>query len=219
MRLLTFAATFGLLLVVVSRPGSAEIQEQSQSHAVALGVRDPQAKFNTYTAAFVVKDPTGQQHGVNKLVAAGSFGYVHFPNDFNARLRPGRHHWTCFVGGRVAAQGAFDYHNRRGFTLLSDAGSASATDSRDARIVKAEADGRVIANAVHLFHTHTGRIPATLSELTHAVHNDAGVMAGPFLFTVPSPPTGWSGYSYRANPASETFSVSATGDGARVQVP
>jgi hypothetical protein len=59
-----------------------------------------------------------------------------------------------FVGARVAAQGAFDYDIRRGFTLLSDAGSASAmTDSRAARIVKAEADARMIVNAIHLFHT------------------------------------------------------------------
>jgi Type II secretion system (T2SS), protein G len=218
MRRLASAATFSLLFFV-SGLVSAQIQEQSQSHAVALGVRDAQATFNTYMATFIVKDPAGQQHRVDKLVAAGSFGYVHFPNDFNARPRPGRHRWVCFAGGRVAARGVFDYDHRGGFTLVSDAGPASATDSRAARIVKAEADTRVIEDAVHLFHIHTGRIPATLGELTRGVQNDAGVMAGPFLRTVPSPPTGWSGYAYRANPASGTYSVSATGDGTQVQIP
>jgi hypothetical protein len=59
MRRLASAATFSLLFFV-SGLVSAQIQEQSQSHAVALGVRDAQATFNTYMATFIVKDPAGQ---------------------------------------------------------------------------------------------------------------------------------------------------------------
>ena len=87
-----------------------------------------------------------------------------------------------------------------------------------ARVAKAQADARTLASAVVVYSAHTGAIPAALDALTAAVTVN-GVVAGPFISPIPSPPTGWSAsYSY-ATGASGTFTVSAAGDSTSVTVP
>jgi hypothetical protein len=224
MRLPTSVAIFSLLLFVVVDHASAQIWQQSQGQAVALGVRDKEGTLGEYIAIFVVKGPDGREHRAQKHMPAGGFGYVHFPSDFNiGGAGVGRHQWVCVVGGHVIARGAFDYDNHRGFTMVAvtpaAATGAATTTQRDARIAKAHADARAIANAVSLFGAVTGRIPATVEDLTRKVQNRQGALVGPFLQTVPSPPAGWSGYVYQANPATGVFTVIATGDGMTVKVP
>jgi prepilin-type N-terminal cleavage/methylation domain-containing protein len=87
-----------------------------------------------------------------------------------------------------------------------------------ARVAKAQADARTLASAVVVYSAHTGGIPAALSSLTASVSVN-GVVAGPFIAPIPTPPTGWSAtYSYTTG-GSGTFTVSAAGDGTTVTVP
>ena len=89
-----------------------------------------------------------------------------------------------------------------------------------ARIAKAQADARAIASAVSIFQHHMGTLPAALTDLTQATVNSQTQTAGPFLGTVPTPPATWSAsYTYAANNAAGTFSISATGDGTTVTLP
>jgi prepilin-type N-terminal cleavage/methylation domain-containing protein len=89
-----------------------------------------------------------------------------------------------------------------------------------ARVAKVQADARTLASAVVVYSAHTGSIPLTLPALTSAVTVN-GVVAGPFINPIPSPPLGggWaSAYSYTTG-ASGTFTISAAGDGTSVTVP
>ncbi|HLC41092.1 MAG TPA: prepilin-type N-terminal cleavage/methylation domain-containing protein [Methylomirabilota bacterium] len=97
-----------------------------------------------------------------------------------------------------------------------------------ARIAKGQADVRTIASAVSVYSAHMGALPpngaAGLTALTNTATNGQNQAAGPFLASVPTPPTGgnpaWqAAYTYRADTApgggasNGNFVVCATGDG------
>ena len=89
-----------------------------------------------------------------------------------------------------------------------------------ARVAKVQADARTLASAVVVYSAHTGSIPVDLAALTSAVTVN-GVVAGPFINPIPSPPLGggWTTtYGYGTGTGG-TFTVSATGDGTTVTVP
>jgi prepilin-type N-terminal cleavage/methylation domain-containing protein len=87
-----------------------------------------------------------------------------------------------------------------------------------ARVAKAQADARTLASAVVVYSAHTGVLPTALTDLSSSVAGVGGVVAGPFISPIPSPPTGWGAYNY-ASAAGGTFTVSTTGDAATVRVP
>jgi type II secretion system protein G len=89
-----------------------------------------------------------------------------------------------------------------------------------ARIAKAQADSRALASAASIYAAHMGVLPTALSQLTSQVTNGQNQAAGPFMASVPSPPSGWSTpYSYSATTASGVFTISASGDGTTVSLP
>ena len=88
-----------------------------------------------------------------------------------------------------------------------------------ARIAKAQADARAMASAVAIYGAHVGTLPTALSDLTSPVTNGSNQVAGPFMGSVPPPPPGWAAYSYAANTASGTFTVSSSGDDTTVSMP
>ena len=89
-----------------------------------------------------------------------------------------------------------------------------------ARVAKVQADARTLASAVVVYSAHTGAIPVDLAALTSAVTVN-GVVAGPFINPIPSPPLGggWTTTYGYATGTGGTFTVSATGDGTTVTVP
>jgi len=120
--------------------------------------------------------------------------------------------------------------NQRGFTLIelmivvaiigiltAIAFPLYAGVQTRARVAKAQADARTLASAVVVFSAHAGTLPAALANLTSATTVN-GVTAGPFINPLPTPPTGWSAYSYTSN-ANGTFSITAAGDSTTVTVP
>ena len=65
-----------------------------------------------------------------------------------------------------------------------------------------------------------GVIPTALTQLTSAVTNGQNQVAGPFLASVPTPPSGWSTpYGYAASTSSGVFTITANGDGTTVSLP
>jgi len=89
-----------------------------------------------------------------------------------------------------------------------------------ARIAKAQADARALASAASIYGAHMAVIPTTLDQLTSQVTNAQGQVAGPFMASVPTPPSGWSTpYSYAATTSSGVFTISANGDGTTVSLP
>jgi len=88
-----------------------------------------------------------------------------------------------------------------------------------ARTAKVQADLRSVASSLSLFQAHTGSLPAAgaLSALTVTASNAQSQTAGPFLGAVPSAPSGWSAYTY--TPATDTFTLTSTGDGTTITVP
>lgn len=87
-----------------------------------------------------------------------------------------------------------------------------------ARIAKAQADAGVIASSVTIYSAHMGALPALLTDLTSVQQNSLGQNAGPFIRTVPLPPSGWTVYGYTFD-ANGTFQITASGDGTSVAVP
>ena len=89
-----------------------------------------------------------------------------------------------------------------------------------ARIAKAQADARALASAASIYGAHMGVIPTALTQLTSAVTNGQGQVAGPFMASVPTPPSGWSTpYGYSGTTATGVFTISANGDGTTVSLP
>ena len=91
-----------------------------------------------------------------------------------------------------------------------------------ARIAKAQADARALASAVSIYGAHMGSLPTSgaggLTALTTAVTNGQGQVAGPFMASVPPPPSGWTAYVYTATTAG-TFTIASDGDGTTVSLP
>ena len=88
-----------------------------------------------------------------------------------------------------------------------------------ARIAKAQADARALASAVAIFGAHMGVIATSLDQLTSQVTNSQQQVAGPFMSTVPAPPSGWSAYNLTSNTQTGVFTISAAGDATTVSLP
>ncbi len=88
-----------------------------------------------------------------------------------------------------------------------------------ARIAKAQADTRVLVTAVSIYSAHMGNVATNLAVLTAVATNGQNQTAGPFMASIPNPPSGWQAYSYAPNSAAGTFNISATGDGTTVSMP
>src|SRR5437588_131089 len=86
----------------------------------------------------------------------------------------------------------------------------------------AQADARALASAVSIYGAHMGALPTSgpggLTALTTAVTNGQNQVAGPFMASVPQPPSGWTAYVYTATTAG-TFTIASDGDGTTVSLP
>ena len=93
---------------------------------------------------------------------------------------------------------------------------AIEADLPAARIAKARADVQQIARAVELYRASTGRFPESLMELMRP-EASGGAKGGPFLASIPTPPSGWAFYVYAQS--KDRFTVSSWGDGVSVSAP
>jgi type II secretion system protein G len=94
-----------------------------------------------------------------------------------------------------------------------------ANTQQKARIAKAQGDLRAMSSAVVIYSAHMNVVPTALTDLTSTVTNGLGQTAGPFLASVPTPPTGWAPYAYASDTAAGTFSLSSNGDATTVAMP
>src|SRR5438045_811640 len=60
-----------------------------------------------------------------------------------------------------------------------------------ARVAKAQADARALASAISIYSAHMGNVAGALGDLTVVATNGQNQTAGPFMASVPNPPTGW----------------------------
>jgi type II secretion system protein G len=90
---------------------------------------------------------------------------------------------------------------------------------QQARLAKARADARAMASAVSIYAAHMTVVPTALSDLTSISTNGLGQPAGPFIASVPAPPSGWAAYAYTADTSTGIFSISTSGDSTTVSLP
>ena len=88
-----------------------------------------------------------------------------------------------------------------------------------ARLAKAQADARALASAVSIYSAHMGTIPTLLTQLTTASTNAQNQVAGPFMASIPSGPTGWGSYAYTPVATAGTFTITNSGDSTSVSLP
>jgi type II secretion system protein G len=88
-----------------------------------------------------------------------------------------------------------------------------------ARLAKAQADARALASSISIYSAHMGSLPTALTDLTSAVSNSQGQVAGPFMANIPAGPAGWGTYVYTPVASAGTFTVSNSGDSTSVCVP
>ena len=88
-----------------------------------------------------------------------------------------------------------------------------------ARIAKAQADARALASAVSIYGAHMGVVATALTQLTSQVTNGQNEVAGPFMSTVPNPPSGWAAYTLNATTATGVFQITTNGDSTTVSLP
>ena len=77
-------------------------------------------------------------------------------------------------------------------------------------LAKAQADTRALASAVSMYSAHMGVLPTALADVAGPAVNSEGQTAGPFMNTIPNPPSGWGAYTY-TNPGDGTFSITTDG--------
>ena len=90
-------------------------------------------------------------------------------------------------------------------------------DLPEARTTKARADAQQIARALQLYKTTFGTLPESLEALRRP-QTVGGVTDGPFLASIPAPPTGWSRYRYTKQ-AESRFTVSTSAGSITVTAP
>ena len=84
---------------------------------------------------------------------------------------------------------------------------------------QAQADARALASSISIYSAHMGSLPTALTDLTSAVSNSQGQVAGPFMASIPAGPAGWGTYVYTPVASAGTFTVSNSGDSTSVSVP
>jgi type IV pilus assembly protein PilA len=87
-----------------------------------------------------------------------------------------------------------------------------------ARVAKASADARALVGAISVYSAHMQALPPDLAALNTTATNTFGAVAGPFMASTPTPPAGWTVYSYSST-AAGVYAVSTTGDSLTVRIP
>ena len=87
-----------------------------------------------------------------------------------------------------------------------------------ARVAKATADARALVGAISVYSAHMQALPPDLAALNTTAINSNGATAGPFMASTPSPPAGWTVYTYSSS-AGGVYAVSTTGDNLVISLP
>jgi hypothetical protein len=104
-----------LLMSPLDRPVSTATPEMSwqssQKPVVKLGIRDKTGSLDQFTASCIVSAPDGSKHLARVTVRRLGWGYVWYPDDFQAYAKPGRYSWKWLVDGRQVAAGFFEFRS------------------------------------------------------------------------------------------------------------
>jgi type IV pilus assembly protein PilA len=87
-----------------------------------------------------------------------------------------------------------------------------------ARVAKATADARALVGAISVYSAHMQALPPDLAALNTTATNSIGAVAGPFMASTPSPPAGWTVYTYSST-SGGVYSVSTLGDNLVISLP